>query len=58
MKIQDNMAALRRAQADAVIDLIGPMLDAWDGVPNDLKSELVVLGECVDAIADMMVYHP
>lgn len=28
---------LRKRQSKAVMDLIGPLLDAWDGVPNDTK---------------------
>ncbi|ANN66438.1 hypothetical protein [Bordetella bronchialis] len=31
--------ALRAAQADAVMPLIGPLLDAWEGLPNDLAGE-------------------
>ena len=33
----DEIDALRRKQAEAVMPLIGPLLDAWDGVPNDEK---------------------
>lgn len=28
---------LRREQAERVMPLIGPLLDAWDGMPNDEK---------------------
>lgn len=28
---------LRAAQSKAAMRLIGPLLDAWDGLPNDLK---------------------
>jgi hypothetical protein len=29
---------LRVVQTKAVMALIGPLLDAWEGTPNDLKS--------------------
>ncbi|MBK5958065.1 hypothetical protein CCR97_08020 [Rhodoplanes elegans] len=31
-------AALRAEQAARVMPLIGPLLDAWDGLPNDIRS--------------------
>jgi hypothetical protein len=31
---------LRRKQAFAVMDEIGPLLDAWESIPNDVKSQL------------------
>lgn len=35
-----EMAELRRRQVASVMPLIGPLLDAWDGMPNDLKYDL------------------
>ncbi|HET9285767.1 MAG TPA: hypothetical protein VFR24_27770 [Candidatus Angelobacter sp.] len=29
---------LRRKQREAVMPLIGPLLDAWEAVPNDFRS--------------------
>ena len=29
----------RRRQTRKVMPLIGPLLDAWDGTPNDIKSD-------------------
>ena len=29
----------RRRQTHKVMPLIGPLLDAWDGTPNDIKSD-------------------
>lgn len=31
---------LRQAQTNRVMPLIGPLLDAWEGCPNDMKSEI------------------
>lgn len=31
---------LRKAQAKAVMPLIGPLLDAFEGLPNDFRSEM------------------
>lgn len=28
------------AQVDAVMPMIGPLLDAWEGLPNDVRGEL------------------
>lgn len=30
---------LRRAQSEAVMPLIGPLLDAWEGLPNDVACD-------------------
>lgn len=38
--VDRERAALRRQQADAVMEEIGPLLDAWDSIPNDVKSQL------------------
>jgi hypothetical protein len=33
-------AAERRKQARLIIEEIGPLMDAWDGLPNDVKDQL------------------
>jgi hypothetical protein len=33
----EELQWLRDAQARRVMPMIGPLLDAWDGVPNDVK---------------------
>mgnify|MGYP001603130379 CR=1 FL=1 len=38
--IRSERQGLRIVQSKAVMPLIGPMLDAWDGMPNDLKAEI------------------
>ena len=38
--VDRELAALRRQQADAVMEEIGPLLDAWESIPNDVKSQL------------------
>lgn len=49
---------LRKAQMRAVMPLIGPLLDAWEAVPNDLKGEIeegaTELAEALDSIDDAM----
>ena len=49
---------LRAEQARAVMPLIGQLLDAWEGVPNDLKGEIeegaTDLAEALDSIRDAM----
>jgi len=35
----DERARLRKKQAEAVIPMIGPLLEAWDALPNDVKSD-------------------
>jgi hypothetical protein len=49
---------LRSKQTRAVMPLVGPLLDAWEGLPNDLRSsiqdESVDLCEAIDAIRDAM----
>ena len=48
---------LRKAQADAVMDLIGPMLDAWEGLPTDVRcsDEMEKLNECISHISNAML---
>ena len=44
----------RIVQAKAVMPLIGPLLDAWEGIPNDAKGALrenePALCDCLDRI--------
>ena len=35
-----DLNELRRKQAFAVMDEIGPLLDAWESIPNDVKGQL------------------
>lgn len=53
-----KLAALRKAQSDSVMPLIGPLLDAWDGMMNDakdsLREESPTLCECLDKITAAM----
>ncbi len=37
--MSDEIDELRKAQVVAVMPLIGILLDSWDGLPNDLKSD-------------------
>lgn len=34
------LQSLRRAQAKRVMPLIGSLLDAWEGCPNDVRSDI------------------
>ncbi len=36
-----SLIKLRAAQAKRVMPLIGPLIDAWDGVANDVRSDLI-----------------
>jgi hypothetical protein len=36
----DHLKQLRVEQLNRVAPLIGPLLDAWHDIPNDIKSEL------------------
>lgn len=35
-----RLTKLRKDQAKRVMPLIGPLMDAWDGMPNDVKDYL------------------
>lgn len=56
--VSKELEQLRRKQMRAVMPLIGPLLDAWDGAPNDLKGEIeegaTDLAEALDSIRDAM----
>jgi hypothetical protein len=51
-----EITRLRKAQAKAVMPMIGPLLDAWEGLPNDFKDseELEALNEHLSAINSAM----
>jgi len=38
--VRSERKGLRIAQSKAVMPLIGPLLDAWEGVPNDSKGAM------------------
>lgn len=56
--IRRERQGLRIVQARAVMPLIGPLLDAWEGIPNDAKDAMredePVLCEYLDRIAAAM----
>ncbi len=35
----DNLKQLRQNQAERVMPMIGPLLDAYEQLPNDLKTD-------------------
>ncbi len=37
--MNDERKQLRKEQAKKVMPLIGPLLDAWDALPNDLSTD-------------------
>jgi hypothetical protein len=47
---------LRRQQSKSVMPLIGPLLDAWDALPNDIRGdeELANVEELISQINDAM----
>lgn len=53
-----EIALLRDAQTRAVMPLIGPLLDAWDGMANDEKSALEeaepAFSEAMEAVGKAM----
>ena len=48
--MSNEISKLRKAQAREVMPLIGPLLDSWNGLPNDMKDELEELGSHIQAI--------
>lgn len=36
---REEREGLRSIQAQKTMPLIGPLLDAWEGMPNDIKSD-------------------
>lgn len=53
-EVRQERAELRAQQARRVMPEVGPLLDAWDQVPNDIKGELEALGEILARIDDGM----
>ena len=55
---QPSLVADRREQADAIMPLIGPLIDAWDGLPSDVREafdlESPDLTSALAAIAEAM----
>lgn len=51
-----ELSRLRKAQAKAVMPLIGQLLDAFEQLPNDVASieELQDLSEAIEAINNAM----
>ncbi len=41
-------------QRRRVMPLIGPLLDAWEGVPNDIKSDLHEHCEALHSLLNMI----
>lgn len=54
--IEDEVTQLRKYQSDTVMPLIGDLLDAWDGLPNDvaLTEELQVVRNVIVKIESGM----
>jgi hypothetical protein len=55
-RITNEIGRLRAAQAKAVMPLIGPMIDAFEGLPNDVAcmDELEELSVAIEAINSAM----
>jgi hypothetical protein len=51
-----DMKRLREKQAESVMPLIGALLDAFDGLPNDIVTmdEMYSLANIISKIADRM----
>ena len=58
--VKRERQGLRIVQAKVVMPLVGPLLDAWEGVPNDVKctGELGILAHYLDKIAAAMENAP
>ena len=56
MKRERDRLALVREQERKVMPMIGPLMDAWEGCPNDLRSDMEVacpqLHEWLNKIAE------
>jgi len=56
----EEIEQLRQEQADRVMPLIGPLLDALDGLPNDtrgsMESDAPALFDCLEAIQKDVEY--
>lgn len=58
MSSETELKRLRKAQAREVMPVIGPLLDAWEAVPNDfrfeMESQASELVGYLEAISDAM----
>ena len=58
--VEKERDQLRKAQTKAVMPMIGPLLDAWDDVPSDLrdymKEQCPQLGCWLDDISAAMEF--
>lgn len=54
--VKREVTKLREEQEKAVMPLIGPLLDAWEGLPGDLRCDTreFPLGEVLDKIQSAM----
>ncbi|KKM90919.1 hypothetical protein LCGC14_1233720 [marine sediment metagenome] len=57
--IADEIERCRKDQAAAVMPIIGTLLDAWDGLPGDLRSDpgMEHFSEIIVQINDAMEGH-
>lgn len=57
---EKELAALRKAQAREVMPIIGPLLDAWQGLPNDVsdQDELTEVAGYMEALEQAMDADP
>jgi hypothetical protein len=39
-RVMRGLETARRRQTERVMNVIGPLLDAWEAVPNDFKSAI------------------
>ncbi len=55
--IEAEREEICRQQADKTMPLIGPLLDAWDGIPNDVRydEELAQVARILAAIESAML---
>lgn len=55
-KIEIEREKIRQEQVRLVMPLIGPLLDAWDEIPNDARNdpELMKLATKIKSIDDAM----
>lgn len=54
--VEQERDALRKAQAREVMPIIGPLLDAWQGLPNDVSDvdELTEVAGYMEALEQAM----
>lgn len=58
--IETELEALRKAQVREVMPIIGPLLDAWQGLPNDVSDvdELMEVADYMEALEQAMDADP